>query len=120
VSSWCALSSLVHTMVARTRANNGPSAELPEDGLGMTLTLKQRGLAVTCEQFLRAVKSGDQSLVDLFVQAGVNIRVTDREETPVLILAMKHGYSIIANLLIKAGVDVNATDRLGVSPLLLA
>jgi tankyrase len=82
--------------------------------------LKQRGLAVTSEQFLRAVKSGDQSLVDLFVQAGVNIRVADSDGTPVLLLAMKHGYSIIANLLIKAGADVNATDRMGVSPLLLA
>jgi len=82
--------------------------------------LKQRGLALTSEQFLGAVKSGDQALVDLFVQAGVNIRVTDSDGTPVLILAMKHGYSIIANLLIKAGADVNATDRMGVSPLLLA
>ena len=82
--------------------------------------LRQRCLSVTAEQFLLAVKSGDQSLVDLFVQAGVNIHVADTDGTPVLMLAMKSGYSIIANLLIKAGADVNVRDKMGVTPLLLA
>jgi tankyrase len=82
--------------------------------------LKQRGLPVTSQEFMRAVKSGDQSLVDLFVQGGVNVQAADSDGTPALIVAMKNGYSIIANLLIKAGADVNATDRMGVSPLLLA
>jgi len=82
--------------------------------------LKRRGLPVTSQEFMRAVKSGEQSLVDLFVQAGVNIHAPDSDGTPALIVAMKNGYSIIANLLIKAGADVNVTDRMGVSPLLLA
>src|SRR5215831_16263763 len=64
--------------------------------------LRRRGVSVTAEQFLLAVKRGDQSLVDLFVQAGFNIHVADTDGTPVLMLAMKSGYSIIANLLIKA------------------
>ena len=67
--------------------------------------LRKRGLPVTAEQLIVAVKSGDQSLVDLFVQAGVNIHVADADGTPVLMLAMKFGYSIIANLLIKAGAE---------------
>jgi uncharacterized protein len=82
--------------------------------------LRQRGLAVTTEQFLVAVKRGDQSIVDLFVQAGVNIHAADPDGTPILMLAMKNGYSIIANLLIKAGADVNVRDKMGVTPLLLA
>jgi tankyrase len=82
--------------------------------------LRQRGLALTPQQFLTAVRNGDQSLVDLFVQGGVNIHVADTVGTPVLMLAMKQGYSIIANLLIKAGADVNVKDKMGVTPLLLA
>jgi tankyrase len=82
--------------------------------------LKQRGLPVTSHEFMRAVKSGDQSLVDLFVQGGVSMHAADSDGTPAVIVAMKNGYSIIANLLIKAGADVNATDRMGISPLLLA
>ena len=82
--------------------------------------LRQRGLSVTAEQFLLAARSGDQSLVDLFVQAGVSIHIADTDGTPILMLAMKKGYTIIANLLIKAGADVNATDKMGMAPLLLA
>jgi uncharacterized protein len=75
--------------------------------------LGQRGLALTAEQFLSSVRSGNQSLVDLFVQAGANIHVADSDGTPVLLVAMKNGYSIIANLLIKAGADVNVKDKRG-------
>src|SRR5690349_5273431 len=82
--------------------------------------LRDRGLSMSAEQLIVAVKSGDQSLVDLFVQAGVNIQVADADGTPVLLLAMKFGYSIIANLLIKAGADIEAKDKMGVTPLLLA
>jgi len=82
--------------------------------------LRQRGLSATAEQFVLAVKNGNQSLVDLFVQAGVNIHIADTDGTPVLLLAMKNGYSIIASLLIKAGADVNVRDKMGVTPLLLA
>jgi hypothetical protein len=82
--------------------------------------LRKRGLPLTAEQLIVAVKSGDQSLVDLSVQAGVNIHVADAGGTPVLMLAMKFGYSIIANMLIKAGADINAKDKMGVTPLLLA
>src|SRR5689334_15651998 len=45
--------------------------------------LQQRGMALTQEQFLGAVRSGNQSLVDLFVQAGANIHVADPDGTPV-------------------------------------
>jgi uncharacterized protein len=82
--------------------------------------LRQRGMALIDEHFIGAVRSGNQSLVDLFVQAGVNIHVADTDGTPVLMLAMKNGYSIIANMLIKAGADVNVRDKMGVTPLLLA
>ena len=41
VSSWCALSSLVHTIVARTRADSELLATTTEDGLDRTLTISR-------------------------------------------------------------------------------
>ncbi len=82
--------------------------------------LQRRGLAMDGRALVNAVKSGDQALVDLYVQAGVNANAADEDGTPALLVAMKEGYSIIGTLLIKAGADVNAKDRFGISPLLLA
>ncbi len=41
VSSWCALSSLVHTIAARTRADNERFSSDREGGTGRTLTLRR-------------------------------------------------------------------------------
>jgi tankyrase len=82
--------------------------------------LRQQGLSADRGQLLVAVESGDQSLVDLFLKAGVSVDIVDEHGTPALMLAMNKGYSIIANMLVVAGADVNATDKIGVAPLLLA
>ena len=39
--------------------------------------LARQGLSPTQRDFVRAVKSGQQAIVDLFLQAGVSIHTTD-------------------------------------------
>lgn len=82
--------------------------------------LERRGVALNDREFQRALEAGDQSLVDLFVRAGINIHKEDAAGSPPLITALKKGYTIIARILLNAGADPNARDRLGLTPLLLA
>lgn len=81
--------------------------------------LKKRGASLTDEEFLKAVATGDRELVDLFVQANINIHVFDENGDSPLLTALKKGYTVVANILIKAGVEVNEYDKMGETPLLL-
>lgn len=82
--------------------------------------LRRRGIPLGRDEFLAAVKLGDRGLVDLLVQANVNIHVVDDDGTPPLIIALRQGFTVIASILVRAGADVNQYDRLGETPLLLA
>lgn len=81
--------------------------------------LEKRGIARNHEQFLQAIRTGDQAVVDLFIRSNFNIHISDTEGTPALLVALKHGYTVIAGILIKRGADVNAYDRKTMTPLLL-
>ena len=91
-----------------------------EDKLEAVLELKSLGIEFTEEAFLNTVLDGNQSLVDLFVRAGINIHALDELGNPAIIIALKNGYTIIANILLTAGADPNARDEQGFTPLLLA
>lgn len=82
--------------------------------------LKQRGIAISQQRFLRALEEGDPETVDLFVRANFNIHFTDDNGTPPLLLVLKRGYTIVAKILLIAGADVNEKDKLGLTPLLVA
>ena len=91
-----------------------------EDKLDAVRELQRLGLEFTVEAFLKTVQDGHQSLVDLFVRAGINIHSRDELGNPAFIIALKNGYTVIANILLTAGADPNARDKQGFTPLLLA
>jgi ankyrin repeat protein len=82
--------------------------------------MERLGVAFNQREFQRALETGDQSLVDLFVRAGINIHQEDAMGSPPIVTALRKGYTIIARILLNAGADPNARDRLGLTPLLLA
>lgn len=92
-------------------------AERGEDALRQ---LKQRAIHMKRENFIKAIDDGDQELVDLFVRAKFDIRVSADDGTPPLVLALKKGYTVIAKILLNAGASINGHDKLGLTPLLVA
>lgn len=81
--------------------------------------LKQLGIPLTDEEFIKAVENGDRRLVDLFIQSTFNIHIKTPGMDSPLLTAIKKGYTVIANMLVKAGVEVNDYDKLGETPLSL-
>jgi ankyrin repeat protein len=90
------------------------------DKLESIRELERRGIEFRVETFLQTIHDGDQSLVDLFVRAGINIHTHDELGNPAIIIALKNGYTVIANILLTAGTDPNVCDGQGFTPLLLA
>ena len=75
------------------------------DKLESIRELERRGIEFRVETFLQTIYDGDQSLVDLFVRAGINIHTHDELGNPAIIIALKNGYTVIANILLTAGAD---------------
>jgi ankyrin repeat protein len=111
-----ALSDIVHLAKFREFATLR-QAERKEKALAQ---LNQRDIALTGDNFLLAVESGDKELMDLFLRAGFSVHTKNKEGTPPLIAALVKGYTIIAQMLLKAGVEVNQKDKRGLTPLMLA
>ncbi|TRW95152.1 ankyrin repeat domain-containing protein [Candidatus Methylobacter oryzae] len=82
--------------------------------------LQVRGIEFRPGAFLKAIQDGDQRLVDLFIQAGINVHTNDETGCPAIMIALKGGYTVIANILLTAGANPNAHDALGFTPLLMA
>jgi tankyrase len=82
--------------------------------------LQVRGVEFKPGAFLKAIQDGDQRLVDLFIQAGMNVHTNDETGCPAILIALKEGYTVIANILLTAGANPNAHDGLGFTPLLMA
>lgn len=92
-------------------------AERKEDAIR---ELEVRGIALSRQNFLDALRRGDQDVMDLFVRANFNVNVVDADGCPALLYALKKGYTIVAKILLQGGADPNTRDKLGLSPLLLA
>jgi ankyrin repeat protein len=91
-----------------------------EDKIEAVRELEKLGVEFSVKAFLKTVQDGDQSLVDLFVRAGINIHSRDELGNPAFIIALKNGYTVIANIFLTVGADPNARDEQGFTPLLLA
>jgi uncharacterized protein len=68
-------------------------------------TLQNSGIAFSDESFLRYAQSGDASIVDLFLAAGININSKNSEGETALVLASRKGHTTLAESLLRAGAD---------------
>lgn len=92
-----------------------------------TATAKDRAVAqlrllglTEGNDFVRAIVSADQPLIQLFLTAGVNLNAAgDQRKTPLLAAALARDWKLTAQLL-AAGADPRLADEKGVTPLMAA
>lgn len=92
-----------------------------------TATPKDRALAqlrvlglTEGNDFVRAIVSADQPLIQLFLAAGADVNVTgDQRKTPLLAAALARDWKLAAQLL-AAGANPRLADEKGVTPLMAA
>lgn len=82
--------------------------------------LHRLGYGLTNADFYKALRKGDQALIDLYVRSNFNIRIEDESGATPMLAALKRGHTVTAGILLNAGSYVNARDRLGLTPLLVA
>src|SRR5438067_9420096 len=78
---------------------------------------EERGLDFSPNGFFRALESGDEGAVRLFIEAGVDLELTNAVGWTPLMVAVFMGSEKNAALLIKAGARINCRDRRGYGPL---
>lgn len=78
------------------------------------------GMPLTADGFVRAVGTGHQSLIDLFLTAGMDINATaSNGRTPLLAAALTKQWPLVDHFL-KLGASVNTADAHGLTPLMAA
>lgn len=92
----------------------------PERAEQAIQALLELGYTQNTFDFERALRSGEQRIVDLYVRARFNVRYEDSSGSTPLLKALKRGHTVCADILLKAGSDPNARDKLGLTPLLIA
>ena len=78
--------------------------------------LVRRGIGYTERAFVAAARRGDLSVVKLFVQAGMDIEVTNNDRWTALHAAAESEHLEVVEFLVGAGADVNARDGRGRTP----
>ena len=79
--------------------------------------LEAKGIQVSEGEFLRQVERGDRTVVELFLQAGINPKAKV-DGGSALIVATTRGHADIVQMLIAKGADVNARNKEGATPLM--
>jgi len=78
---------------------------------------RERGLEFTPRGFFRALESGDEAALRLFIEAGVDVELTNAVGWTPLMVAAFMGSERQAALLINAGANANSRDARGYGPL---
>lgn len=71
----------------------------------------------TPEQFLNSAKDGNTKVVELFLQAGMNVNTKNADGQTALMLAAYTGHIDTVKLLLKHGAYINVIDKFGDSAL---
>lgn len=79
--------------------------------------LEAKRIPVSEGEFLRQVERGDKTVVELFLQAGINANAK-ADGGSALIIATARGHADIAQMLIAKGADVHARNKEGLTPLM--
>lgn len=81
------------------------------------MELGQMSLEYTPEVFVGSAKKGDIAVVNLFLAAGMDPNVTDKNGNTALMYEASKGHTEILDLLLKANADVNKENRGGATAL---
>lgn len=88
--------------------------EIPEE---KRLELERLGYTPTFGCFVKAIETGHEDAVEVFLSCGIDVESRDeRYWTPMIITAF-HGHTPIASILVKRGAKVQVEDRNGYTPL---
>ena len=79
--------------------------------------IEVQGLPVTQKGLVKAVESGNNLAVSLFIGAGLDVDICDDREWTPLMISSFNGNEEMAEMLIKAGADVHHVDGAGYTPL---
>ncbi|MGC8578720.1 MAG: ankyrin repeat domain-containing protein [bacterium] len=82
--------------------------------------LNKLNIPYTKEQFLHYAQTGNRKVVELFLQAGMNVNATDENGQTALMLAASNGHIRTVKLLIKHGAYIDIADKSGNTALSLA
>jgi len=82
--------------------------------------LLARGAEASPESLSEAVTFGHAHVVQVLVDAGVSVQVTERSGINLLHWAVITDRASVIPVLVKAGVPINATDDFGFTPLMYA
>ena len=69
------------------------------------------------EQFLNSAKNGNTKVVELFLQAGMDVNTKNADGQTALMLAAYSGHTDTVKLLLKHGAFINVIDKFGDSAL---
>lgn len=84
------------------------------------IKLGQMNINYNEDNFFEYIKKGDNTVVNLFLIAGMDPNTKDNREKPALMIATKYGQIHIVRLLIKKETEVNAIDKDGRTALMIA
>ncbi|MBI5429389.1 MAG: ankyrin repeat domain-containing protein [Nitrosomonadales bacterium] len=80
-------------------------------------SVEQEGYKFSPQGFLQSVEKGDEKVVSLFVDSGVNVDARDERGWTPLMMSSFNGKEEIALLLIRSGASVHSKDKQGYGPL---
>jgi ankyrin repeat protein len=89
-----------------------------KDREGYRKEIEQRGMTYSADSFLNEVEADNKERVDLFIKAGMNVNVRDKDGNTALMLASITGDPAIVTLLIGKGADINARSTAGYTALM--
>ncbi len=79
--------------------------------------LSTLNVVYTPDQFLNSAKDGNTKVVELFLQAGMDVNVKNGDGQTALMLAAYSGHTDTVKLLLKHGAFINVVDKFGDSAL---
>lgn len=79
--------------------------------------LSELNIKFTPENFLNSAKNGETKIVELFLQAGMNVNTKNEEGQTALMLASYAGHIDTVRVLLKHNADINVVDKFGDSAL---
>lgn len=83
--------------------------------------LEQKGIDYTLDAFMKSADSGNNPVVKLFIEAGMNVNEKDSNgRTALMYASQKMGHASTVQLLLDHGANVNEKDKDGVTALMSA